>query len=69
MWVVDSADRRRLEDCKRELHTLLVEEVGWSISLLRGDEREKMFHVGWGLGNNMLCMFPNIRKLKRGGAM
>ena len=26
IWVVDSADRRRMEDCKRELHTLLAEE-------------------------------------------
>ena len=28
IWVVDSADRRRLEDCKAELHALLLEEVG-----------------------------------------
>lgn len=27
IWVVDSADRRRMEDCKAELHALLVEEV------------------------------------------
>merc|ERR1712059_62366 len=26
IWVVDSADRRRLEDCKKELHSLLQEE-------------------------------------------
>lgn len=26
MWVVDSADKRRLLDCKNELHSLLVEE-------------------------------------------
>jgi len=26
IWVVDSADRMRLNDCKRELHALLVEE-------------------------------------------
>ena len=26
IWVVDSADKRRLEDCKKELHTLLQEE-------------------------------------------
>jgi len=26
IWVVDSADRRRLEDCKKELHALLQEE-------------------------------------------
>ncbi|XP_013389195.1 ADP-ribosylation factor-like protein 2 [Lingula anatina] len=26
IWVVDSADRRRLSDCKEELHQLLVEE-------------------------------------------
>lgn len=27
IWVVDSADKRRLEDCRRELHALLQEEV------------------------------------------
>lgn len=27
VWVVDSADRLRLEDCKAELHELLQEEV------------------------------------------
>uniref|UniRef100_A0A0B6ZUQ0 ADP-ribosylation factor-like protein 2 n=1 Tax=Arion vulgaris TaxID=1028688 RepID=A0A0B6ZUQ0_9EUPU len=26
IWVVDSADRMRLSDCKKELHNLLVEE-------------------------------------------
>ena len=26
IWVVDSADKRRLEDCRKELHTLLGEE-------------------------------------------
>ena len=27
VWVVDSADRLRMGDCKRELHALLLEEV------------------------------------------
>lgn len=27
IWVVDSADRRRLQDCKQELDALLLEEV------------------------------------------
>ena len=27
IWVVDSADKRRLEDCAKELHSLLQEEV------------------------------------------
>ena len=27
IWVVDSADRRRLDDCKQELEALLLEEV------------------------------------------
>jgi len=26
VWVVDSADKRRMEDCSKELHTLLKEE-------------------------------------------
>lgn len=30
VWVVDSADRRRLEDCRAELHALLKEEVSLS---------------------------------------
>lgn len=27
IWVVDSSDRARMDDCKRELHELLLEEV------------------------------------------
>lgn len=27
IWVVDSSDRARMEDCRRELHELLREEV------------------------------------------
>ena len=34
VWVVDSADVRRLEDCKAELHALLKEEVYSSIILI-----------------------------------
>jgi GTPase SAR1 family protein len=30
VWVVDSADKIRLQDCKAELHKLLQEEVGLS---------------------------------------
>lgn len=33
IWVVDSADRERLEDCQRELQSLLVEEVELDLSL------------------------------------
>ena len=32
VWVVDSADRTRMEDCRAELHSLLVQEVH-SVSL------------------------------------
>lgn len=28
IWVVDSADCQRMQDCQRELQSLLVEEVG-----------------------------------------
>ena len=28
VWVVDSGDRLRLGDCKEELHSLLLEDVG-----------------------------------------
>ena len=34
IWVVDSADRQRMQDCQRELQSLLVEEV-WPGSLLQ----------------------------------
>ncbi|CAM9523158.1 unnamed protein product [Choristocarpus tenellus] len=34
IWVVDSADRGRLEDCKRELHDLLCQEKLAGASLL-----------------------------------
>ena len=36
VWVVDSADHRRLEDCKEELHALLAEEklVGATLLIL-----------------------------------
>lgn len=27
IWVVDSSDKLRLEDCKKELHNLLKQEV------------------------------------------
>jgi ADP-ribosylation factor-like protein 2 len=27
VWVVDSADKIRMNDCKKELHALLTEEV------------------------------------------
>lgn len=33
VWVVDSADRRRLEDCRKELHALLVEEVRKNVAV------------------------------------
>ena len=31
IWVVDSADRRRISDCKQELDALLLEEVQYLI--------------------------------------
>ncbi|BGP38958.1 ADP-ribosylation factor-like protein 2 [Rhodotorula kratochvilovae] len=34
VWVVDSSDRARMEDCKRELHELLMEERLMGASLL-----------------------------------
>ncbi len=36
VWVVDSADHRRLEDCKKELSALLKEEVCY-MKLLQPD--------------------------------
>ena len=31
VWVVDSSDRMRIEDCKHELHSLLMEDVRQSV--------------------------------------
>jgi ADP-ribosylation factor-like protein 2 len=31
IWVVDSSDRARMEDCRRELAGLLQEEVSWTL--------------------------------------
>lgn len=39
IWVVDSSDRERMEDCRRELAGLLLEEVR-SIQSLRGVEED-----------------------------
>lgn len=35
IWVVDSADHQRMQDCQRELQSLLVEEVGSSYPLCK----------------------------------
>lgn len=32
VWVVDSADRLRLEDCRKELSALLLEEVIYTLT-------------------------------------
>ncbi|XP_077818552.1 ADP-ribosylation factor-like protein 2 isoform X3 [Macaca mulatta] len=37
IWVVDSADHQRMQDCQRELQSLLVEEVGSSYPLLSSE--------------------------------
>ncbi len=39
VWVVDSIDRRRMDDCKKELNTLLKEEVDTQFVFLK-------FHLG-----------------------
>ena len=36
IWVVDSADRMRLHDCKKELASLLVEEVSFGLLRVNG---------------------------------
>lgn len=32
VWVVDSGDRARMQDCKQELHSLLTEDVRFRVS-------------------------------------
>jgi GTPase SAR1 family protein len=34
VWVVDSSDRMRMQDCKRELHSLLTEDVRENVYFL-----------------------------------
>jgi GTPase SAR1 family protein len=38
VWVVDSSDIRRLDDCRAELHNLLKEEVCYTSSTSDDDE-------------------------------
>ena len=33
IWVVDSGDKMRLLECKKELHALLLQEVSYNLSL------------------------------------
>ena len=62
VWVVDSADRRRLADCKAELHQLLQEEV----SLFPENGRYFMDNCNYS-GNKLLfseiITLPGIRAL------
>ncbi len=44
IWVVDSADKRRLDDCRSELAALLVEEV-CVLCLCRPDQRLESFDM------------------------
>lgn len=62
IWVVDSADRWRMEDCKRELHKLLGQEVicfkpNSGASRLRSDRAQK-------LAGASLLIFANKQDLQ-----
>lgn len=35
VWVVDSSDRMRMQDCKEELHSLLTEDVSSYLHVCR----------------------------------
>lgn len=52
IWVVDSADKRRLEDCFKELHTLVDEEVTFSNYLFKS-----MFIIVLNIILNMLDVY------------
>lgn len=39
IWVVDSSDRERMEDCRRELKELLQEEVGGEKKLAQAGKK------------------------------
>ncbi|XP_062950503.1 ADP-ribosylation factor-like protein 2 isoform X2 [Cynocephalus volans] len=48
IWVVDSADRQRMQDCQRELQNLLVEEDVIPVTALHLVENEETFETpGW----------------------
>lgn len=53
IWVVDSADKRRLEDCRAELHTLLMEEVN-SITKINQNNTKNFDNKSFKC--NFLCM-------------
>ena len=45
IWVVDSLDRRRIEDCKAELYSLLKEEVCSTYQIRSASSRKLMLFV------------------------
>ena len=60
VWVIDSADHRRLEDCKEELHALLSEEklVGATLLILANKQ-----DIPGALTKEMLTRVLDLRKM------
>ncbi|KAG7393541.1 ADP-ribosylation factor-like protein 2 [Phytophthora pseudosyringae] len=71
VWVVDSADRRRLEDCKRELTSLLTQEVcvcgcgvnGHSVFVAASLLTSSLRHCSQKLAGATLLIFANKQDL------
>ena len=56
IWVVDSADKRRLDDCRKELHALLREEVYYSFKQFM---HFKIITFKWSFIGNVLTFFKH----------
>lgn len=60
IWVVDSADQRRLADCVEELHQLLVEEVIMKLFNLNIIFKAKYINTAW----NLACWQVSITECR-----
>ena len=49
VWVVDSGDKLRVQDCKEELHKLLTEDVSVRILMINGARANCVLEIDWRL--------------------
>ena len=47
VWVVDSGDKLRVQDCKEELHKLLTEDVSIRILMVNGARSNYVLEIDW----------------------
>ena len=47
VWVVDSGDKLRVQDCKEELHKLLTEDASVRILMINGTRANCVLEIDW----------------------